>query len=243
MSFVRLPTALLSVGISDVVTLALLVSCVGAAASPSRLCKVRKAAICLALLAPLPFVGSVLMLAHHVLGELARLIWDPNPIRGLRVPSGLLVEGLVRHAVCSVVILALGVVAGAGPAVVAAVTTRRLQHAAEQRDLDWQQLRKWAAGAGALLAVQCAWAAWEISDYSLHYAAWLVWNGRALESWLANDLIAGALLLAAAILALVLPLRTANRSLRLARPRAPTFADPSRFPAPPPAISPLNLHT
>lgn len=225
-AFVGHDVACLGVGISDLAAIGLLVGCVHAAASPKKLRYLRNAAVGVAFTASLPFVGAVAVIGHRVLSELTRSGWATelfNPY-------------LARHFVCCFVILVLGACAAASPAVAVALSACRLRLAKEQQDLDLRQLQKWALTGAAPVAAQLLWVTWDVGSGRVGWALACLWVKRSYYT--ASPLgmfMAGLILLAlpaAAIAALVVPVRAATRSMRLRRPPAPSFTDPSRFTAP-----------
>lgn len=208
-SVVHEDVTLLGIGVVDLAALSLLVGCVHAAASPRRLLWLRNGAWGLAGVAMLPFVGSVAIVGARTLVTLTRTGWDVDSY-------------LLRNMICCIVILALGMAAMAAPVVTALVANRRIQLALEEQDLEVRQLRKWAAGGGAIVAVQVAWATWQILSYPVRHALWYFWETPGDDVALMAGFVAIVALLTVAGLAVamvVLPLRVATRSAHLCKPR------------------------
>lgn len=241
--FVGADVALASVGVSGLAALGLLVSSMHANASPRKLRYLRNAAVGVAFTAALPFVGAVAVLGHRMLRELTLSGWD----------SSLFNSHLKRHFVCSLVMLLLGALAAASPGIAAALGNRRMRLAEEQQELDLRQLHRWAAAGAAPVAAQLAWLTWHVAWGPVGQALARLWmpprslgyQPSRLEPLIAVLILSA--LPAAAIAALVVPLRTATRSMRLRRPSTLSFADPSRFfpsyASPQPPNPPINLHT
>jgi hypothetical protein len=141
--FMGYGTTVLGVGAVDVVTVGLLVGCVAAAATPSRLRVLHKCCIVATLAIVLPFAGSLVTIARRVFLELTRSGWRLQQFDA----------ALAREVVCSLIIFLLGVAVAAAPAIAAALCRRRLSLATEERDLEARQLRKAAAVAGTLVSV------------------------------------------------------------------------------------------
>lgn len=208
-SVVHEDVTLLGIGVVDLGALVLLVGAVHAAASPRRLRWLRNCAWGLAGLATSPFVGAVAIVGSHTLFKLTRTGWDVDSHQ-------------LRHMICCILILVLGVGAAGAPIVTALVANRRMQLAVDDRDLEVPQLRKWAAGGGALVAAQVLWATWEIFSYPVRRALWYFWDTPGDDVALMTGFVAIVALLTAAGLAVamvVVPVRVATRSVRLRKTR------------------------
>lgn len=226
-SFIGLDATLVGVGVVHLVTVGVLVGCAHADASPSRLRWLRRWALGLAVLAMLPFVGAVAVGARRIFRELVKsgwnewLEWLPRPF-----------SAYTRDMVCAGIILMLGVAAALAPMLVAALSSCRLSLLAEQRDLEPQRRRRWAAIAAMPVALQLALLTWMVADsYAARYALYNLFIERS-HHWLAEGLITLAILVAiplATLAAIALPLRAASRSRPPAPPPADAFSDPSRF--------------
>lgn len=217
-SFAPADVTLLGIGVVDLAALALLVGCVHAAASPARLLWLRNGAWALAGMATVPFVGAVAIVGSHTLVRLTGSGWEVDSL-------------LLRHMICCVVILVLGMGAAGAPVVTALVANRRMQLALEEQDLEARQLRKWAAGGGALVAVQVAWATWGIFSYPVRRALWRFFETPRDDAALMSGFVTIVALLTAAGLAVamvVIPVRVATRGVRLRKAR-PQPVDTSRF--------------
>jgi hypothetical protein len=217
-SVVHEDVTLLGVGVVDLGALVLLVGAVHAAASPRRLRWLRNCAWGLAGLAMSPFVGAVAIVGSHTLFKLTRTGWDVDAYQ-------------FRHMICCIVILVLGAGAAGAPVVTALVANRRMQLAVEEQDLDVRQRRKWAAGGGALVAVQVLWATWVIFSYPVRHALWQFWETPGDDVALMAGFVTIVALLTAAGLAVamvVVPVRVATRSVRLRKPR-PARVETWRF--------------
>jgi hypothetical protein len=221
-AFIRVDNTAMAVGVVDLVALGLLVGCAHAAANPGKLRKLRKWAIGVAVAATVPFVGAVALVGHRVLhtltrGEWALRLWDAY---------------LVRDVVCSMIMLLLGAVVAGSPALVAALSTRRLRLATEQLDLDLRQLQRWAFIGGAPLATQLALATWLAGDGQVGYVITSLWRAEVFEAHLPAAIVAVFILLAlpaAGVAAIALPVRAVTRSMHLRPAPAYKLTVPARF--------------
>ena len=217
-SFVHEDVTRLGIGVVDVAALGLLVGAVHAAASPRRLLWLRNGALGVAGVATLPFVGAVALVGGQTLLKLTRTGWDVDSY-------------LLRNMICCVVILLLGMVVAGAPVVTALLANRRMQLAVDEQDLEVPQLRKWAAGGGALVAVQVAWATWTIFSYPVRHALWRFRDTPGDDVALMGGFVIIVALLTAAALAVamvVVPVRVATRSVRVRKPR-PARVETWRF--------------
>jgi hypothetical protein len=225
-AFVPQQVGLFGVGVSNVAAIALLVGCVQVAACPGKLRYARNGAVGLAIAALLPFVGAVAVLNHGLLMSLTEYGWYPK-----------LVQPFIRHVVCCFVLLMLGAFAAASPALAVALSAIRLRGAREHREFDPTPWRKWVAVGGAPLGELWLCATWDVGTSNVGRAAATLWTGSETGSLLAMPIAAFTLLalLAAAIAAVLVPIRVANRPPQPRETQAPWSADPSRFTAYPAA--------
>ncbi|HEX2875044.1 MAG TPA: hypothetical protein VHP33_27525 [Polyangiaceae bacterium] len=235
-AFVPQQVGLFGVGVSNVAAIALLVGCVQVAACPSKLRHVRNGAAGLVIVALLPFVGAVAALNYDLLTSLMEYGWYPR-----------LVPPFIRHIVCCFVLLMLGAFAAASPALAVALSVTRLRGASEQRQLDPTPWRKWVSVGGAPLGLLLLCVTWDLGTGNVGRAAATLWTGGYTGSLLEMPLAILILstLLAAAIAAVIVPIRAANHPPQPRQTPAAWSTDPSRFaayPAPPKRTNPpVNL--
>lgn len=235
-AFVAQQVGLLGVGVSNVAAIAILVGCVQVGKSPSKLRHARNGAVGLAIAALLPFVGAVAVLNRQLMMTLTRYGWEPS-----------LMQPLLRHIVCCCVILVLGAIAAASPALAVVLSATRLRLATEPREVDLARWRKWATFAGAPLGLMLLWPTWEAGSSNVGRAFATLWTQSYAVSPL-EMLVSALVLLAlptAAIAALVVPILAANRPPQPHQTPAAWSTDPSRFTAYPAAPKrpnpPVNL--
>jgi hypothetical protein len=223
-ALVDLDVILLGLAIVDIATVGLLVGTVRAT-TPKGLRHLYWCAFGAAVAAALPFLGTVVAMAHYAFLELARGKWRPQ----------VLDAHLARHVVCAYIIMLLGASAAVAPGLVTALSARRSSLVTEQRNLEARQLRRWAALCAAPVALQLVWAtAWLLTE-ELRYELYGLLDPDA-RGGRGNALIEGLVALAAvlatslaAIAAVALPLRAAARAGLLIQTSPSAFTEPSRF--------------